>query len=140
MLPKMVRGGVVPAPRLSCGRAIPLLQGQARSREDVRDRLLFEGFHRSTAAPLSLPYYLEADSLLWATNEMKFYSLLSPCPLYTYSDHLLLAWMRKSEKGPVFQFLVNAALRTVGHRAPVHSSVKDKKERDLKRVLLPLDR
>ncbi len=52
------------------------------------------------------PYYLEADSLLWATNETKFYSLSSPFPLYTYSDHLPLAWMNKSEKGPVSQFLV----------------------------------
>ncbi len=49
------------------------------------------------------PYYLEADSLLWATNVTKFYSLSSPFPLYTYSDHLPLAWMNKSEKGPVSQ-------------------------------------
>jgi hypothetical protein len=48
------------------------------------------------------PYYLEADSLLWATNERKFYALSS----HTYSDHLPLAWMNKSEKGPVSQFLV----------------------------------
>ncbi len=52
------------------------------------------------------PYYLEADSLLWATNETKFYALSSPFPLYTYSDHLPLAWLNKSEKGPVSQFLV----------------------------------
>ena len=52
------------------------------------------------------PYYLEADSLLWATNETKFYALSSPFPLYTYSDHLSLAWMKKSEKGPVSKFLV----------------------------------
>ncbi len=40
------------------------------------------------------------------THEAKFYALSSPFPLYTYSDHLPLAWMNKSEKGPVSQFLV----------------------------------
>jgi hypothetical protein len=52
------------------------------------------------------PYYLEADSLLWATDEVKFYALSSPFPLYTYSDHMPLSWMEKSEKGPVSQFLI----------------------------------
>ena len=52
------------------------------------------------------PFYLEADSLLWATDESKFYALSSPFPLYTYSDHMPLSWMRKSEKGPVSQFLI----------------------------------
>jgi hypothetical protein len=53
----------------------------------------------SDALRLRPPFYLEADSLLWATNERKFYALSSPFPLYTYSDHLPLAWMGKSEKG-----------------------------------------
>jgi hypothetical protein len=60
----------------------------------------------SAALRLRLPYYLETDSLLWATGEVKFYALSSPFPLYTYSDHLPLAWMAKSEKGPVSQFIV----------------------------------
>ncbi len=58
------------------------------------------------AQRLRPPFYLEADSLLWTTNEVKFYALSSPFPLYTYSDHMPLAWMKKSEKGPVSQFLV----------------------------------
>jgi hypothetical protein len=40
------------------------------------------------ALRLRSPFYLEADSLLWGTNEVKFYALSSPFPLYTYSDHL----------------------------------------------------
>jgi hypothetical protein len=52
------------------------------------------------------PFYLEADALLWAMNKTKFYSLSSPFPLYTYSDHLPLQWMNKSEKGPVSQFMI----------------------------------
>ncbi len=55
---------------------------------------------------LRSPYYLEADSLLWATDAVKFYALSSPFPLYTYSDHMPLSWMKKSEKGPVSQFLI----------------------------------
>jgi hypothetical protein len=53
------------------------------------------------AQRLRPPFYLEADSLLWCTNEAKFYALSSPFPLYTYSDHMPLSWMKKSEKGPV---------------------------------------
>jgi hypothetical protein len=60
----------------------------------------------SEALRLRPPFYLEADALLWGTNEVKFYALSSPFPLYTYSDHLPLNWMKKSEKGPVSQFLV----------------------------------
>jgi hypothetical protein len=60
----------------------------------------------SAAQRLRPPYYLEADSLLWATNEVKFYALSSRFPLHTFNDHMLLQWMRKSEKGPVSQFLV----------------------------------
>ena len=58
------------------------------------------------ALRLRPPFYLEADALLWSTDQCKFYALSSPFPLYTYSDHLPLAWMGKSEKGPVSQFLV----------------------------------
>ncbi len=58
------------------------------------------------AQRLRPPYYLEADSLLWTTNEVKFYALSSPFPLYTYSDHMSMAWMKKSKKDPVTQFLV----------------------------------
>jgi hypothetical protein len=52
------------------------------------------------------PFYLEADALLWAMDKTKFYSLSSPFPLYTYSDHLPLQWMNKSTKGPVSQFII----------------------------------
>ncbi len=58
------------------------------------------------AQRLRPPFYLEADSLLWCTNEAKFYALSFPFPLYTYSDHMPLQWMKKSEKGPVAQFLI----------------------------------
>ncbi len=43
---------------------------------------------------------------MWTTDEVKFYALSSPFPLYTYSDHMPLSWMKKSEKGPVSQFLI----------------------------------
>jgi hypothetical protein len=52
------------------------------------------------------PFYLEIDALLWAMDKKKFYSLSSPFPLYTYSDHLPLQWMSKSTKGPVSQFII----------------------------------
>ena len=52
------------------------------------------------------PFYLEADALLWSIEKAKFYALSSRFPLYTYSDHLPLSWMNKSEKGPVSQFLI----------------------------------
>jgi hypothetical protein len=58
------------------------------------------------AQRLRPPFYLEADSLLWATDKAKFYALSSRFPLYTYSDHMPLQWMKKSEKGPVSKFLV----------------------------------
>jgi hypothetical protein len=74
------------------------------------------------ALRLRPPFYLEADALLWGTNEVKFYALSSPFPLYTYSDHLPLNWMRKSEKGPVSQFLVEqlSELDTVHQYIPGH--------------------
>jgi len=52
------------------------------------------------------PFYLEADGLLWSMGKAKFYALSSPFPLYTYSDHMPLQWMSKSQKGPVSQFLI----------------------------------
>jgi hypothetical protein len=58
------------------------------------------------ALPLRPPFYLEADALLWGTNEVTFYTLSSTFPQYTYSDYLPSNWMKKSEKGPVYKFLV----------------------------------
>jgi transposase InsO family protein len=52
------------------------------------------------------PFYLEADALLWAQGKCKFYALSSPFPFYTYSDHLPLMWMQKSEKGAVSKFII----------------------------------
>jgi hypothetical protein len=52
------------------------------------------------ALRLRPPFYLKADSLLWNTDQCKFYTLSSPFPLYTYSDHLPLAWMGSPRKGP----------------------------------------
>jgi hypothetical protein len=52
------------------------------------------------------PFYLEGDSLLWSTLKTKHYALCSPFPLHTYSDHMLLKWMDKSEKGPISSFII----------------------------------
>jgi hypothetical protein len=52
------------------------------------------------------PFYLEGDSLLWCTLKAKFYALSSPFPLYTYSDHMPLRWMEKTEKGPISSFII----------------------------------
>jgi hypothetical protein len=52
------------------------------------------------------PFYLEGDSLLWYTLKCKFYALNSPFPLYTYSDHMPLRWMEKTEKGPISSFII----------------------------------
>ncbi len=52
------------------------------------------------------PFYLEGDSLLWCTLKSKYYALSSPFPLYTYSDHLPLRWMEKTEKGPISSFIL----------------------------------
>jgi hypothetical protein len=73
---------------------------------DNMDIIAFFSKVWTEAQRLRPPFYLEADSLLWNTNEVKFYALSSRFPLYTYSDHMPLAWMKKSEKGPVSQFLV----------------------------------
>jgi hypothetical protein len=52
------------------------------------------------------PFYLEGDSLLWCTLKCKYYVLSSRFPLYTYSDHLPLRWMEKTEKGPISSFIL----------------------------------
>ncbi len=51
-------------------------------------------------------FYLEGDALLWGTFQCKYYALSSPFPLYTYSDHLPLSWMIKTEKGPISSFII----------------------------------
>ncbi len=52
------------------------------------------------------PFYLEGDSLLWGTHKCRYYALSSPYPLYTYSDHMPLNWMNKTEKGPISSFII----------------------------------
>jgi hypothetical protein len=52
------------------------------------------------------PFYLEADTLLWGLAECRFWALSSPFPLYAFSDHLPLKWVRKCEKGPVSEFTI----------------------------------
>jgi hypothetical protein len=52
------------------------------------------------------PFYLEGDSLLWCTKKSRYYALSSPFPLYTYSDHMPLKWMEKTEKGPISSFIL----------------------------------
>jgi transposase InsO family protein len=89
---------------------------------DNMDVIAFLSKAWTGAQRLRPPYYLEADALLWSTNEVKFYALSSKFPLYTYSDHMPLAWMKKSEKGPVSQFLVEqlAELETEHQYIPGH--------------------
>jgi hypothetical protein len=80
------------------------------------------------ALRLRPPFYLEVASLLWSTDQCKFYALSSSFPLCTYSDHLPLSWMGKSEKGPVSQFLVEqlSELETVHQSLQGHlNSVAD---------------
>jgi hypothetical protein len=52
------------------------------------------------------PFYLEGDSLLWGTLKAKHYALCSPFPLYTYSDHMPLNSIDKTEKGPISSFII----------------------------------
>jgi hypothetical protein len=52
------------------------------------------------------PFYLEADTLLWGLAKCRFWALSSPFPLYAFSDHLPLKWVRKCEKGPVSEFTI----------------------------------
>ncbi len=51
-------------------------------------------------------FYLEADTLLWGLAKCRFWALSSPFPLYAFSDHLPLNWVRKCEKGPVSEFTI----------------------------------
>ncbi len=51
-------------------------------------------------------FYLEGDLLLWCTLKAKYYVLSSPFPLHTYSDHMPLKWMEKTEKGPISSFII----------------------------------
>ena len=55
---------------------------------------------------LKPPFYLEGDALLWGTFKCKYYALSSPHPLYTYSDHMPLNWITKTEKGPISSFVI----------------------------------
>jgi hypothetical protein len=55
---------------------------------------------------LKPPFYLEGDSLLWGTFKCKYYALSLPFPLYTYSDHMPLNWMVKTEKGSISSFII----------------------------------
>jgi hypothetical protein len=55
---------------------------------------------------LKPPFYLEGDALLWSTFKCKYYALSSPHPLYTYSDHMPLNWITKTEKGPISSFVI----------------------------------
>ena len=89
---------------------------------DNMDVIAFLSKVWTEAQRLRPPFYLEADALLWSTHEVKFYALSSKFPLYTYSDHMPLAWMKKSEKGPVSQFLVEqlAELETEHQYIPGH--------------------
>jgi hypothetical protein len=52
------------------------------------------------------PFYLEGDALLWATDKSRYYALSSPYPPHTYSHHMPLNWMHKTEKGPISSFII----------------------------------
>jgi hypothetical protein len=52
------------------------------------------------------PFYLEADTLLWGLAKCRFWALSSPFPLYAFSDHMPLKWVRKCEKGSVSEFTI----------------------------------
>jgi hypothetical protein len=72
------------------------------------------------ALRLRPPFYLDADALLWGTNEVKFYALSSPFPLYTYSDHLApIELDEEIEKRSRFAIPCGTIIR-VGYRPPVH--------------------
>jgi hypothetical protein len=40
------------------------------------------------------------------TYKCKYYALSSPYSLYTYSDHMPLNWIQKTEKGPINSFVI----------------------------------
>jgi hypothetical protein len=66
------------------------------------------------------PFYLEGNALLWGTFKSKYYALSSPFPLYTYSDHMPLNWMNKTEKGPISSFIIErlSEIQTVHQYIP----------------------
>jgi hypothetical protein len=69
---------------------------------------------------LKPPFYLEGDSLLWGTFKAKYCALSSPFPLYTYSDHMPLNWMGKTEKDPISSFIIErlSELHTIHQYIP----------------------
>jgi hypothetical protein len=68
------------------------------------------------------PFYLEGDSLLWCTLKSKYYAHSSRFPLYTYSDHMPLKWMEKTEKGPISSFI----LEHLSEMETVHQYIQGK--------------
>ena len=58
--------------------------------------------------------------MLWSTYKCKYYALSSPFPLYTYSDHMPLNWMAKTEKGPISSFIIErlSELHTIHQYIP----------------------
>ncbi len=68
------------------------------------------------------PFYLEGDSLLWCTKKSRYYALSSPFPLYTYSDHMPLKWMEKTEKGPISSFI----LENLSEMETIHQYIQGK--------------
>jgi hypothetical protein len=77
---------------------------------------------------LKSPCYLEGDALLWSTHKCKYYALSSPYPLYTYSDHLPLNWMSKTEKGPINSFIIErlSDIETIHQYIPGrHNAIPD---------------
>jgi hypothetical protein len=68
--------------------------------------ILFLSKAHSETHRLKPPFYLEGDALLWSTFKCKYYALSSRFPLYTYSDHMPLNWMQKTEKGPISSFII----------------------------------
>jgi hypothetical protein len=68
--------------------------------------ILFLSKAFSETERLKPPFYLEGDSLLWGTHKCRYYALSSPYSLYTYSDHMPLNWMNKTEKGPISSFVI----------------------------------
>jgi hypothetical protein len=70
------------------------------------------------------PFYLEASALLWGMEKARFYTLSSPFPLCTHSDHAPLQWINKTAKGAVSSFIIESLsdLETVHQCVPDSSS------------------
>jgi transposase InsO family protein len=73
---------------------------------DLQAVIFFLSKAHTATHRLKPPFYIEGDALLWATLKCKYYALSSPFPLYTYSDHMPLNWMQKTEKGPISSFII----------------------------------